>query len=64
MPKTNSKYYGVILAAGVGSRMQPLSFDYPKPLLPICNKPIIQYQIETMIDLDIDKIFIVCGHLK
>jgi dTDP-glucose pyrophosphorylase len=64
MSKANSKYCGVILAAGVGSRMQPLSFDYPKPLLPICNKPIIQYQIETMINLDIDRIFIVCGHLK
>lgn len=64
MSKSNSKYCGVILAAGSGSRMKPLSFDYPKSLLPICNKPIIQYQIETMIDLDIDKIFIVCGYLK
>ncbi len=58
------KYSGVILAAGGGSRIQPLSFSYPKPMLPICNKPIIQYQIESMISLDIKEIFIVCGQLK
>ena len=58
------KYYGVILAAGTGSRIQPLSLSFPKPLLPICNKPVIQYQIEIMIRLGIKKIFIVCGHLK
>ncbi|MDY6973236.1 MAG: sugar phosphate nucleotidyltransferase [Thermodesulfobacteriota bacterium] len=58
------KYLGIILAAGTGSRIQPLSLSFPKPLLPICNKPIIQYQIEIMIRLGIKRIFIVCGHLK
>jgi dTDP-glucose pyrophosphorylase len=58
------KYAGVILAAGGGSRIRPLSFSYPKPMLPICNKPIIQYQMESMIALGIEKIFVVCGHLK
>jgi len=59
-----SKYSGVILAAGTGSRIKPLSWSFPKPMLPICNKPIIQYQIESMIDLGIKDIFIVCGHLQ
>jgi len=59
-----SKYSGVILAAGGGSRIQPLSLSLPKPMLPVCNKPIIQYQIESMIDLGIKEIFIVCGQLK
>ena len=62
--KEKSKYSGVILAAGSGSRIKPLSFSYPKPMLPICNKPIIQYQIESIISLNIKEIFIVCGHLK
>jgi len=60
----SNKYHGVILAAGLGARIKPLSFSYPKPLLPICNKPIIQYQIESMINLGIKKILIVCGQLK
>ncbi|MDO8682981.1 MAG: sugar phosphate nucleotidyltransferase [Armatimonadota bacterium] len=55
---------GVILAAGRGSRMALFSDEYPKPLLPICNKPIMQYQIEMMRDLGITDVFIVVGHLK
>jgi dTDP-glucose pyrophosphorylase len=62
--KKKNRYSGVILAAGTGSRIKPLSFSYPKPMLPICNKPIIQYQIESMISLNITEIFIVCGHLR
>jgi dTDP-glucose pyrophosphorylase len=50
---------GVILAAGRGSRLQPLSRAYPKPLLPVCNKPIMQYQIEAMRDAGITEIAIV-----
>ncbi len=56
--------YGVILAAGAGNRLRPLSFHQPKPLLPVCNKPIIQYQIEAMRDLGIKKVYIVVGHLS
>ena len=54
---------GVILAAGKGTRMQPFSNRYPKPLLPICNRPLIEYQIEEMKMLGIMNILIVIGHL-
>lgn len=64
MNPLTGKYEGVILAAGGGSRIRPLSSDLPKPLLPICNKPIVQYQVEHMISLGIRKIFIVCGQLR
>ena len=36
----------------------------PKPLMPVCNKPIMQYQIEEMKNLGIKRIIIVIGHLK
>ncbi|MFH1459869.1 MAG: nucleotidyltransferase family protein [Candidatus Omnitrophota bacterium] len=55
---------GIILAAGKGERIKPLSLDFPKPLLPICNKPIMQYQLEIMIGLGIKKYIFVVGHLK
>ncbi len=58
------KYSGVILAAGKGSRIEPLSLSFPKPMLPVCNKPIIQYQIDSMTELGIREIFIVCGQFK
>jgi dTDP-glucose pyrophosphorylase len=62
--KGAGKYCGVILAAGKGARIEPLSLSFPKPMLPVCNKPIIQYQIDSMTDLGIKEIFIVCGQLK
>lgn len=52
---------GVILAAGGGSRIFPLSFNFPKPLLPILNKPVMQYQIEAMHEAGIDKVVVVIG---
>ena len=54
---------GVILAAGKGTRIEPFSSRYPKPLLPICNKPVLQYQIEQMRTAGIREITIVIGHL-
>jgi len=62
MPR--ERLVGAILAAGKGSRLIPISEDYPKPLLPICNKPIVQYQMEYMRDLGIGEIFLVVGHLQ
>ena len=58
------EYQGAILAAGVGERLKPLSLNMPKPLLPIGNKPIMQYQIEAMRDIGITEIFIVVGYMS
>lgn len=60
----SQKLIGVILAAGKGSRIQPLNLYLPKPLLPVCNKPIIQYQLEDMRDIGVQEVIIVVGHLK
>jgi dTDP-glucose pyrophosphorylase len=54
--------HGVILAAGRGSRIAPLSDAMPKPLLPICNKPVMQYQIEALRDAGITDVVIVTGY--
>ncbi|NOZ04883.1 MAG: NTP transferase domain-containing protein [Chloroflexi bacterium] len=61
---TEKNLVGVILAAGRGTRIKPLSLRYPKPLLPVCNKPIIQYQIEDMKRIGVKEVFVVVGHLK
>lgn len=55
-------YSGVILAAGRGSRMAPFSESWPKPLLPVCNKPIIEHQIAIMKSLGISDIVVLVGH--
>ena len=65
LPMTNERkdVVGVILAGGLGTRMAPFSNKFPKPILPICNKPLIEYQLETMQQIGIKKVFIVIGHL-
>lgn len=52
----------VILAAGAGKRMQPLSLSTPKALLPIAGKPNLSYQIETLLDHKIETIYLVIDH--
>ena len=55
--------YGVILSAGKGSRIDPFNAHWPKPLLPIGNRPILGHHIEIFKSLGITKVKIVVGHL-
>ena len=52
---------GVILAGGLGTRLMPLTKVTNKHLLPIYNKPMIFYPIQTLVDADIEDILIVTG---
>lgn len=52
---------GVVLAGGTGSRLFPLTKITNKHLLPIYNKPMIYYPIETLVDAGITDILIVTG---
>jgi glucose-1-phosphate thymidylyltransferase len=52
---------GIILAGGLGSRLAPLTRITNKHLLPVHNKPMIYYPIETLINAGITDIMIVTG---
>lgn len=52
---------GVILAGGLGSRLSPLTRITNKHLLPVHNKPMIYYPIQTLINAGIEDIMIVTG---
>ena len=52
---------GVVLAGGSGSRLYPLTKITNKHLLPIYNKPMIYYPIQTLVDAGIRDILIVTG---
>ncbi|MFN7181245.1 MAG: nucleotidyltransferase family protein [Planctomycetota bacterium] len=50
----------IILAAGYGVRLYPLTKNCPKPLLQVANKPILNYTVENLVKVkQINKIFIV-----
>lgn len=53
----------VIMAAGEGSRMKPLTDTTPKPLLKICGKTIIEHNIEWVIDA-FDEIYMIVKYKK
>ncbi|MEA3305283.1 MAG: sugar phosphate nucleotidyltransferase [Candidatus Omnitrophota bacterium] len=52
---------GVILAGGLGTRLKPLTRISNKHLLPIYNKPMIYYPIQTLVDAGIKDILLVTG---
>lgn len=54
----------VIAAAGFGTRFLPQTKAMPKEMLPIVDKPVIQYVVEELVEAGIEDIIIVTGYSK
>ena len=54
----------VIPSAGFGTRFLPQTKAMPKEMLPIVDKPIIQYIVEELVEAGIEDIIIVTGYHK
>ncbi len=53
----------LILAAGYGTRLRPLTKNKAKPLLPVAGKPIINYLLDRLNAIeDVDEIYVVTNH--
>jgi NDP-sugar pyrophosphorylase family protein len=53
----------MILAAGLGTRLRPLTFETPKPLLPLNSKRIIDYPLQLLVKYEIKEVVINLHHL-
>ena len=60
MPET-ANIKGVILCGGLGKRLEPLTRITNKHLLPVYNKPMVYYPIQTLVEAGIKDIMIVTG---
>lgn len=54
----------VILAAGKGTRLRPLTEDKPKGMVEVADEPILSYCLEQLAELGTDEFVIVVGYLK
>lgn len=54
----------IIMAAGFGTRMRPLTYKTPKPLIPVHGQPMIESVIDSLHRNQIQEIHIVVGYMK
>lgn len=52
----------VVLAAGEGARLRPLTRYRPKPMLSVANRPIIEYVLDALLRTGITNVVVVVGH--
>jgi mannose-1-phosphate guanylyltransferase len=53
----------LILAGGEGTRLRPLTYTVPKPVLPLVGRPHIAYVIDWLVRHGVDDVIVSCGHL-
>lgn len=54
----------VLMAGGRGERLRPLTLTTPKPLLKVGGKPIIDYNVESLMRFGVENIFVTVNYLK
>jgi mannose-1-phosphate guanylyltransferase len=51
----------IILVGGFGTRLRPLTFTLPKPLVPFCNKSIVEHQIAAAVKAGVKHVILAVG---
>ena len=64
LPMGSSNLKAVILAGGLGTRLRPYTLFVPKPMLPLAEKPLLQYTIEWLRDHGVKEIVISVSYLR
>jgi glucose-1-phosphate thymidylyltransferase len=54
----------VILTAGEGTRLQPLTLNRPKGMIPVANRPILEYMVEALATSQVKDIIMIVGYKK
>jgi mannose-1-phosphate guanylyltransferase len=59
----NTITHAFVLAAGLGTRLRPLTEDLPKPLIPIFQKPLITFALDHLVNVGVER-FVVNTHKR
>lgn len=51
----------LVLSGGSGTRLRPFSYSMPKQLIPVTNKPVLEYALENIRDLGVTEIAVIVG---
>jgi mannose-1-phosphate guanylyltransferase len=54
---------GFILAAGYGTRLRPITYTMPKPMVPLCNRPLIAWAVESFLAAGVRDLIVNLHHL-
>ncbi|MDR8393040.1 phosphocholine cytidylyltransferase family protein [Aliifodinibius sp. S!AR15-10] len=60
----SNDYTAIILAAGKGTRLRPLTNRIPKCMIPVDGKPMLEWQLEVLVESGIENIIVVTGYLE
>ena len=52
----------VLMVGGKGTRLRPLTYTRPKPILPVADKPCLGYLIDALVRGGIEEIYLACGY--
>jgi dTDP-glucose pyrophosphorylase len=56
LPQVTSGLRAVVMAGGFGTRLLPLTENTPKPMLPVCGRPVLEHIIEQLRDIGIRQV--------
>ncbi len=54
---------GFVLAAGYGTRLRPITYTMPKPMVPVCNRPLIAWAVEAFLAAGVRDLIVNLHHL-
>ncbi|MFQ3318085.1 MAG: UDP-N-acetylglucosamine diphosphorylase/glucosamine-1-phosphate N-acetyltransferase [Natronomonas sp.] len=55
---------GIVLAAGEGTRLRPLTHNRPKTMLPAADRPILEHVLDVLVECGLDRICLVVGYQR
>ena len=55
---------GVVLAAGEGTRLRPMTQNRPKPMLPAANRPVLEHVLDALVGAGVSELVLVVGYKR